>query len=82
MSLQSKVQYVDFGNMEIIDNREILDLPNSLASVKPMASRYVLYGLKPVYTDRSSAGFCQVSSIFILCLLTPGCILSKQPIFI
>ena len=64
LSLQSEVQYIDYGNGEVVENAGIHELPGNLSSPRGHALKYVLYGLKPIYMDPGSVGFQQVCRIF------------------
>jgi len=57
---QSEVQYIDYGNGEVVQNGAIVELPPSVANIRPQASKYVLYGLKPYSYDSQSVGHEQV----------------------
>lgn len=59
--LQSNVQFVDYGNSELKFNNEIVEIPSSVQVIPQFASKYVLYGLKPLH-DSGTMGYVQVSA--------------------
>lgn len=45
---QSEVVYSDYGNKEIVDNDKIVELPECLMQLNPLAARFSLYGIQAV----------------------------------
>ena len=58
--LQSEVLFIDYGNTEVKNHSEIVELVPNQASSKPHAQCYTLFGLKGNYQDPDSIGFRQV----------------------
>ncbi len=59
-SFQSNVLYIDYGNKEVVQNSEIVELRPSLANSEAMAKRFVLHGLNTLYKDAREIGFEEV----------------------
>ncbi|ELT94759.1 hypothetical protein CAPTEDRAFT_205311 [Capitella teleta] len=52
---ESEVLYLDFGNQEEVMNSSICELPPALTAKKPIATRHMLYGLRPCLDPKSTA---------------------------
>ena len=38
-----KVQYIDYGNTEEVKNENLVEIPQSIAAVKPLAQKLILH---------------------------------------
>ena len=56
---QSEVIYIDYGNWETKENKEIVDLPINLSTCEPLAQKFCLFGLKDSH-DEDSVGYLHV----------------------
>ncbi|XP_022248911.1 serine/threonine-protein kinase 31-like [Limulus polyphemus] len=54
---QCTVQYIDFGNREVISNKRIVELPDNLASVPPLAFKCQFKGLRGPMKDIENQQF-------------------------
>lgn len=45
---QSEVVYSDYGNKEIVYDDKIVELPECLMQLNPLAQKYCLYGIQAV----------------------------------
>ena len=66
--LQCEVQYIDYGNKEVVKNVDLRVIPSKQVT-KPYAIRCSLFGLRSVY-DSGTIGFLRVSKICFVCFIS------------
>ncbi|XP_076361570.1 serine/threonine-protein kinase 31-like isoform X2 [Tachypleus tridentatus] len=54
---QCAVRYIDFGNREVVSNQKIVDLPDELASIPPLAFKCRFQGLRGTMMDTGNKNF-------------------------
>ncbi|XP_064621726.1 serine/threonine-protein kinase 31-like isoform X2 [Lineus longissimus] len=54
---QTLVQYIDYGNNEVVENKQIVEVPNTLLAASPHAEKYVFHGLELAADDAESSDY-------------------------